>query len=168
MNETSMKIKEWWAGLAVRERQAISIGLCVVGIFIVYQWIWTPYLNHVDTMRKQISTDQKTLAWMQAADQEIQKVEGKSKGKNKITTPIVLLSVLQKQIKSAGFDKVLTQLKQTTNDTIEVGFRKIEFDKLMKFLITMTSDQGVTITQMSATSENLPGIVTAEILIKVG
>jgi|SRR5579885_310667 general secretion pathway protein M len=166
MNETNMKIREWWAGLASRERLAIVTGSCAVAIFIVYQWIWIPCLDHMESMRKQIAADQKTLQWMRAADEAIQKVETKSRGKNKAATPIVLLSNLQKQIKAAGFEQYLSQLKQATNDSIEMSFRKIEFDKLVRFLISVTMDQGLTITQMSATAENAPGIVTVDIVIK--
>src|SRR5690349_11539379 len=109
MNEISVKIKEWWNGLATREKQTVSIGLGLITLFIIYQWIWTPYLNHIADMRKQMVTQQKTLQWMKAADKEIQKVVSPSNGKNKTVTPIVMLSILQKQIKKAGFEEYLTQ-----------------------------------------------------------
>jgi general secretion pathway protein M len=168
MNETWVKLKEWWVSLAIREKQAVAAGSSLLAIFIIYLGIWSPYLNHIAEMRKQIATDQKTLQWMEVADKAIQKVEGKSQGKGKAVAPVVLLSILQKRINSAGLEQYLKQLKQATNESIEAHFQKIEFDKLMKLLISVTKEEGVTVTQMLATTENAPGVINADILLKAG
>lgn len=165
MKELWVKIQAWWMSLALREKQAISIGAALLVLFIVYQWIWSPYLEHVDTMRKRIISDQKTLSWMQTADKQIQSLETQGKSKTKSISPVALLSQMQKQINRSGLEQFLTQLKQTTNEAIEVHFQKIEFDKFIKMLASFMQEQDVTIVRMTITA-NTPGYVNADIVMK--
>lgn len=162
------KLKEGWAHLALREKQAVVLGGSVLGMFMVYQFIWTPYLDHVAAMRKRLDTVQKTLVWMTATDKEIKKRESHSKSKNNPMSPVAFMSHLQKQIRQARLEQYLTQLKQTSHDSIEMHFQKIEFDKLIFLLTTVIKEQPVSITQMSAIAENSPGVVNADVVLKSG
>ncbi|WP_172622693.1 type II secretion system protein GspM [Aquicella siphonis] len=163
-----MKAKEWWMSLAARERQAMTAAGALLVLFIIYQWIWSPYLEYVNQLRKRIASDQETLVWMQAADQEIQKIESQSKGKAKSSSPVALLSQIQKQINQAGLDQSLSQLKQASNDSIEVHFQKVDFEKLMTLLVKILKEQSVSVTQFSVTaSDETTGIVNADMIIKL-
>lgn len=166
MKELWAKLKEWWSHLAPREKQVTSIGASLVILFIVYQWIWTPYLEGVDTMRHRITADQKTLLWMQAADKQIQTLEVQGKAKTKSVSPVVLLSQIQKQVNRSGLEQYLTQLKQTTNEAIEVHFQKVEFDKLITMLAKIMKEQDVSITRLSLIATDAPGYVNADMVMK--
>lgn len=166
-NEQWLKAKEWWSHLSTREKQASIAGASVVAIFIVYELMWSPLVDHVEVLRKQIVTEQKTLVWMQAADTDVRKMEGETTKKGKSVSPVAMLSLLQKQINHVELNKNLTQLKQASNDTIEMHFQKVEFDKLIGLLTTIVKEQPVSISQMSATADNTPGIVNADILLKM-
>jgi len=168
MKESWAKLKEWWANLAQREKQAVMAGSSLLGLFIVYQWMWTPYLDHIASMRERIASDQKTLLWMQSADQVLQKAENKSIAKNKPVTLVVFLSQMQKQVKQSGLEKFLTQLKQSSNDSIEVHFQKVEFEKLIKFLATVMKTYPVSISHMTLVAAESSGYVNADIVIKQG
>ncbi len=166
MKEMWLKWKEWWSQLALREKQAVMLGGPLLIIFILYQWIWSPYLDYVNGMRKRIGTEQKLLLWMQEADAAINKIAGQSKTKIKAVSPVMLLSVMKKQVNKAGLEQYLTQLKQATNESIELHFQKIEFDKLIKVIISVMKEQPVSILQMSVVADNTPGIVNADIILK--
>ena len=66
MNERWQQFKKWWAGLAEREQKILMIGSLFVIIILFYGLIWSPYLNHVEELRKRIAADQTTLVYMQA------------------------------------------------------------------------------------------------------
>lgn len=167
MKESWAKLKEWWFNLALREKQALILGMSLLQIFIVYQFIWLPCTNHVSTMRARILKDQKILTWMRAADKEIAKVEGQSKSKSKVVSPVVLLDLLQKQINSAGLEQYLSQLKQANNEAIEMHFQKVDFDKMVRLLTTISKEQHISIIQMSVLAESTPGKVNAEVILKL-
>lgn len=166
-HEQVQKVKDYWQKCSLREKKAIIVGGTLLGLFIIYQFIWSPYLEHVASMRSKIITQQKTLLWMQAADKEINKIESHSVSKHKTISPVMMLSYLQKQIKQAGLESNLTQLKQASNDTITMHFNKVEFDKLMKLITIISKEQSVLVSQLSALSDNSPGVVTADVSLKI-
>ena len=167
MKEWQIKIKDWWQALSQREQQVVALGGIVISALLFYLIIWGPYLDRINTMRQHIKTEQQTLAWMQAADKEIKQFEVHSKNKNAATTPVILLSTLQKQIEEANLAPFLTDLKQSATDAIEIHFQKIEFDNLIRLLLTILKTQNVSITQMSVIAENSPGMVNADVILKL-
>lgn len=169
IKEYKAKFKEWWEPLAPREKQAVTIGGAVLGLFILYAGIWSPFLNHLDTMRSRITSEQKTLLWMQAADKELQKATGQTQERRKVSSPVVLLSDLQKLVEQMGLAQNLTDMKQSSNDSIALRFQKVEFDKLVKMLIALVKAESVNISQMSVKAVNgAPGAVDADLEIKLG
>jgi type II secretory pathway component PulM len=164
----SANIKEWWSNLALREKQAVMIGSSLLGLFILYSGIWSPFLNYIDSMRTRIVSEQKTLNWMQTADAEIAKMKDHSGAKAKSVTPVVMLSLLQKQVTHDGLGPYMSQLKQTSNESIQMHFQKVEFDKLMAMLTTILKEQNVTISQMAVSAESTLGVVNADVTVKLG
>jgi type II secretory pathway component PulM len=160
-------VKEWWSHLAVREQQAVAIGGSLVTLFILYQLIWSPWLNHIDQMRKRILSAQKTLVWMRSADVAIKNIEKDSTQKSTSATPVELLSYLQEQINQSSLAPALKELKQSENDAVEIHFQKVSFDGLVKMLTKVVKEQPVYIAQMTATADNAPGIVNADVMLKV-
>lgn len=167
MKELIQKIKSWWLTLALREKQAVAVGGSLLAIFLVYECMLSPLMDHVAEMRRQISSDQETLTWMQTADKEIAKVHGANKPNSQTLTPVVLLSVMQKEINHAGLTQYMSQLKQANNDAIQVQFQKISFDKLVSLLLAVLNEQNVNIAQFTVTADNQPGIVNADIVLKI-
>lgn len=167
LTEYKVKFLEWWSTLAVREQRAVTAGSVVLSLFILYAGIWSPILGHLTTMRKQIQTEQKNLLWMQTAEKEMQKYAGNKPQDMKSMTPLALISLLQKQIKQAGLEPALTGLKQAENDSVEMHFQKIEFDKLMTMLTSIVKEYHVNISQMTATAEATPGVVNADVSISL-
>jgi type II secretory pathway component PulM len=166
MQEQWLKYKTWWSHLSMREKNSLILGAAVLAIFIFYQFIWAPWLNHIAAMRKHIETEQKLLVWMQSADQQLQSMQQQAQTKNTHITPIVLLDILQTQMQRAGMRSQLTQLKQASNDSVELQLQKIDFDKFMQWLITFLAAQPVSIAQLSVAADVEPGIVDINMVLK--
>lgn len=167
LNEYWVKINDWWSALALREKQAVAVGGGALFIFLLYAIIWSPLSNGAASLRSRINTEQKTLAWMQAADKQLQKAEKETNTKSKAVSPVVLLSLLQKQISDAELDQQLTQMKQATNDSIEMHFQKVDFDKVMQLLINVVKSYNVSISQLSAVSLSSPGITNIDVVLRL-
>lgn len=168
MKDQWVKLKDKWETLSFREKQAAAFGGIVIAFLMVYQFIWSPLLVQVALMRQQIVTEQKNVLWMQTANKKIKQLESQQKAKNAVVSPVILMSAMQKLINQTGTSQFLTQLKQTSNDTVEIQFQKIEFDKLMAVLITAIKQQHITISQIAMTAETTPGVVSADITLAVG
>jgi general secretion pathway protein M len=167
--EAQEKAKTWWAQLAQREQRMLTIGGIAAAFFILYAGIWMPIANHLADMRTAIVKDQKTLQWMQSADKEISSLEGQSKQQQaKSVTPVELLSIMQKTIEEAGLTLALKQAKQAAGNAIVMHFQKADFDRLMALLIITLKEQNVTVTQFSSTATKTPGVVNADVTLKIG
>ncbi|MBV9576204.1 MAG: type II secretion system protein M [Gammaproteobacteria bacterium] len=167
MRDQWAKLKDKWGILNLREKQAVLLGCTAIIFFIIYQFIWSPFLEHINVMRQRIVSEQKNLLWMQSANKTIKQLESQQTTNNTAISPVVLMSVMQKAINHAGLSQFLTQLKQVSNDSVEVQFQKIEFDKLISMLIMAIKQQNMSISQITLTAEATPGVVSADILLVV-
>lgn len=168
MNEYWVKFKEWHAQLELRERRMVNIGGAALVFAIFYFGIWSPFLGRVDTLRSTISGEQKTLAWMQDAEQKIKQLSNDDQGSRQTMTPVTLLADLQNKVNSAGMKDSLQSLKQAANDSVQMQFKNVSFDQLVKLLINVMKTSHVTVTQFNALAQPTPGMVNAEVLLSLG
>lgn len=158
-------MKEWWMNLGLREKQAVSLGGIVVILFILYEIIWAPISNHNDTLRDEITRNQKLLTWMQEADQHIHATQ-KMLQKNAATkNSAALLSLLQKEVNQSPFAKNLAQMTQAENNSVQITLQKVNFDDLIKWLTELWKKQELTVSQMTVTPNGSLGIVDATITL---
>lgn len=168
MKDYIEKMKAWWAPLAIREKQAVLLGGSCVTLLILYAGIWSPMLTHINTMRQQIVTEQKTLQFMQIAEKQIAQSQGNTVNSSTVLSPVDFLSYLQKQCDQTGLSPAITQIKQSSDDAVTVKFQKVEFDRLMRLLLTVMKAQRVSVEQMTATSDATPGIANVDLVLKLG
>lgn len=167
MKENWQKIKAWWQHLTTREKQSLLAGSMVTFIFIFYLLVWSPLIIKNVALREQIANNLKTLSFVQAADQEIKKMDQKGSQKTTLTSPVQLLSILQKQINEEGLEQYLAELKQGNLDSIELHVQKIPFDQMISLLIDTIKTYNVNVSQMNVVSEAQPGIVNADIFLQL-
>jgi type II secretory pathway component PulM len=166
MKEWWGRIKEWWMARILREKIALGVGGSFLFLFFIYGWVWSPYLNQIVMMRERIVAEQKTLAWMRAADAALSQGASHVNQKPQINSLVMLLSELQKQIQQAKLDNALTEMKQTSQDAMTLRFKNVDFDRWIALLITITERWPVTVAKLSVTATKEPGIVNLEIVIK--
>lgn len=168
MNEYWLKLKEWHAQLELRERRMVNIGGTALAIAILYFGIWSPFLGRVDALRATISGEQKTLAWMQDAEQKIKQLSSDDKSSRQSVTPVTLLASLQKSVNDAGMKDALQSMKQSSEDSVQMQFKNVSFDQLVKLLISVMKSSHVTVTQFNAVAQPTPGVVNAEVMLTLG
>lgn len=167
MNEYWIKLKEWHAQLELRERRMVNIGGTALAIAIFYFGIWSPFLGRVNTLRTTISGEQKTLAWMQDAEQKIKQFTSDDKSSRQSMTPVTLLSQLQNSVNDAGMKDSLQSMKQTSDDSVQMTFKNVSFDQLVKLLISVMKASHVSVTQFNAVAQPTPGVVNAEVVLNL-
>jgi general secretion pathway protein M len=159
-------MKEWWDNLVLREKQILSMGLLVLVFVAFYLILWSPLTDKVSTLRNQVQRNQELLAWMQDTDKRIQ-AEGHAAKPPVARASGSLLSIVQSQINRTQLVSVMTQLHQIDNDSVQLTFDKVDFDKLIVWLTQLTQQQGLIITQMTVTPSKEPGIVAADFILKL-
>lgn len=160
MSKWRVLAQEKWAGLNEREQRVLAIGAGLLTLFIVYEFIFSPLLNQAEKTRTEVRMNQKTLAWMQAADKQMLMLEHQHKSK-KPASIVALLGLLQKKVIQAGFDSRLVQLRQIGTNSIEMRFQNVNFNELLKLLVTLVQEQPVLIARMTAAAGKGPGMASA-------
>lgn len=158
-------MKEWWMNLGLREKQAVVLGGMLVGLFLLYEMVWAPITTHIEDLRASIQHNQSTLVWMEETNQHINILQKLSVKQNSNRSSTALLSILQKEINQSPFASNLKQLIQAENNSVKIVFEKVNFDNLIKWLITLGEKQGLTITQMTATPSGALGIVDVSMVM---
>ena len=167
MKEYWIKLKEWHAQLEQRERRMVNIGGAALAFAIFYFGIWSPFLGPVDGLRTTISSEQKTLAWMKDAEQKIKQLSAENSGDQQALTPVAMLALLQERVDQAGMKDALKQMKQAANDSIQLQFKNVSFDQLIKLLIGVMKSSRVNITQFNVIAESTPGMVNADVMLSL-
>jgi general secretion pathway protein M len=160
-------MKEWWNNLALREKQMVSLGAVILGALLIYLLLWSPLDNAVSNLRNEIHHNQELLTWMMDADKRLQNLAKSGQPKQPAAVSGSLLSIVQKQINRTSLVSSLSQMHQTDSDSVQLTFQKVEFDKLISWLIELTRDQGITITQMTVTPSPTPGVVAVDLVLKI-
>lgn len=164
MHEFWIRLKEWWRNLANREKKIIVIGVFFLTIIFFYQIIWSPVLHHLIKMRSHILDEQKILVLIQNADKEIQLAQNQNK--KEFSSPLFLLEFLQQQVDEAEMKVYLTQLKQEGEQSVAVSFKKIEFDTLLHFLIKLSKQHYIAISQANIRGDKTLGQVDADLILR--
>jgi type II secretory pathway component PulM len=166
VNQRWITLKTWWIALAEREQRIIIVGGFITAVAIFYSFIWHPYLSAIHLLRKRIAADHSTLAYMKALDVKIQQTQKQAQTKRISLESIALLTELQKQVEKSGLQSSLQPLKHTSQDNIEMHFKRVEFDKLIQFMLKMNQTYQITLTQFSVKKDASAGIVNADLTIK--
>lgn len=153
-------IKNWWGGLLDRERHMLTVGGILVGIFLIYAAIWSPLSNAVQDKKTEVVTQRKLLRYLQHASSTISEL--KTEGIHvSAASNADLLSLAEQTLSQQDLSHFLKQVQQPTQNQIALTFENAPFDKLMQWVQTLATQQGVRVTQLSA--QRLPMIGTANV-----
>jgi len=168
MKEQWRKLKEWYVQLELRERRAVLAGGSALIFAIFYFAFWSPLSGRVSSMRERITAQQKTLAFMQDAEAKIKQLGHAGSQEKAALTPVTLLGLLQNQIYAAGLRDALQQMKQAGNDSVQLQFKNVSFDRLMVLLAGVISSHQVSVSALNAVAVGRPGLVDASVMLKLG
>jgi type II secretory pathway component PulM len=160
-------MKNWWQELAFREKQTISIGMLLLLIFLVYEFVFATLSSEITTLRHKISVNQSLLNWMQASNEHIEALE-KTHQPQSHNESMSLLSTVQNGISESNFTQNVTQLQQSENDSVQLQLQKVNFDTFVQWLTQLCQQHQLLITQMSITPLDEVGTVNTELKLSRG
>lgn len=158
-------MKDWWLNLPLRDKRMLGMGGIVVILFLLYEIIWSPLATSNENLRIHIEHNRDTLQYMQNADHRIQQLLKESKAKNYKASGSVL-GTMQTEINSSPFATHVVQLRQAENDSVQFNLRKVNFDQLLVFLMSVWKKYHYIVSQISVVPTGVPGEVTVDITIK--
>lgn len=157
-------MKEWWNALSLRDKRVLSLGLFILIVIMLYEVIWNPLLTKNQLLRQQVQDNKKLIVWMRAAGKQIQSLEKKPINQSIKHSS---LSILQEELKKSNLMGQISELKQAENNSVQLHFQAIYFDKLMSWLIKIYQEQGFVVSQIEVNSDSNVGRVSGQMVLKI-
>ena len=157
-------MKQWYLGLAPRERVIVAGGGAIAVLSIAYVLAIEPLVHGVAEREQRIAALEQDRAWMQEAIGEVEALRAEG---GDVTVPDddrpAYLAV-DDAISAAGLPRP-NQLTPDGNDAARVDFAEVEFDRLMIALGELERSAGIHVTR--ARFDRLDdGFVEAELTLE--
>lgn len=145
------QIQNWWASLATREQQLVSIAAVVLGVGALYWFIWQPLQQGYVNKRQALTQAQLQLAKLQQALPQLQQA-GASEGR-------VGGSLAQIVSNSSRTYNIRVSRMQPQNDQLQLVLEDVPFEQLLRWLDQLQSTNGVKLVSLDVADTDTSGIV---------
>ncbi|WP_213995094.1 type II secretion system protein M [Arsukibacterium sp.] len=145
------QIQNWWASLATREQQLVSIAAVVLGVGALYWFIWQPLQQGYVNKRQALTQAQLQLAKLQQALPRLQQA-GASDGR-------VGGSLAQIVSNSSRTYNIRVSRMQPQNDQLQLVLEDVPFEQLLRWLDQLQSTNGVKLVSLDVADTDTSGIV---------
>ncbi len=155
---------EWFNTLQARERYLLGAAGVVVALVLLYTLVWDPVASSVSRLEQSVSTERRQLLWMQNASQEILALR-RSGGSGATTQRNVsLITAVESSAKRGGVRQQVTRMEPQGAKKITVELKKVNFDRLVGWIESLSRQYGATVAQFSASKTDAPGLVDARVI----
>lgn len=162
------QFKQWYEGLAQRERIAVIVGGVVVILAVFYYGIWRPLNSSVTEGRLRLNSQAEETRWMLGVRDEARLLQAsdtqrKIKGRNDS-----LLSIVDATSRENGMEKAVRRIQPDNDDQATVTLDEANFNQMLFWLRSLQRDYGVAANQMTVSRDDETGTVQARLTLSRG
>lgn len=158
-------MKDWWQNLAANERRLISIGAALIGLTLLWLFVWKPLSAHHQLLQQDLEDAQAAHAEMQRQRAEIFALRGVTPTAPTATGGSLHTSVIA-ALKQFQLDGTGTSSEEKNKNTVTLKLEAKPFDTLAQFLATMETQHAANTTSMTLKPADKPGTVDAQITLE--
>lgn len=163
MNELLQQLKSRWQALEPRERMTVSVGGLVLGVILLVGLVIVPSINSYQKLKRSVPTLRSQLETMNAQMLEARRLRGKQRTRSAGGS---LLSVLEQSSQQHDIKSAITSLTPRPNNAAAVILKGIEFNKLVKWLAGLASQNGLRVTEANIKKTDTSGVVDVQVIIR--
>lgn len=157
-------MKQWFLGLAPRERLIVAAGGIVVVLVLLYVLVVEPLAQGYADRERRIAALEQDLAWMVEAAGEAEALRGTGRAEDRADDDRPAYLAVDSAIRGADLPRP-DRLEPDGRDGARVAFGEVEFDRLVRVLGRLESGAGVAVTR--ARFDRLDdGLVEAELTLE--
>jgi len=157
-------MKEWWDNLVQREKMMVGSGGIVVGVFLLYIILWSPFTSHIERLNQDVEKQRSLLYWMQEKVPAILQRQAKSP-KRSNASHTSLLSLLETSLIKGRISRWKAELSQGDDEEVQVKFKEVAFVDLTAWLHTLDEKNGVIVDKITLTPLVKSGLTQVDILL---
>lgn len=154
---------QWFLSLETRERRVLGAGVVILVVFVLYAAVVSPYVHHRQMLNAELQSQRSLIAWMRPAAARLESLRGSQRA------PLPggsLLSAINSSAASAGLGSALQQAQTAGDGAVRVQFTGVNFDSLMRWLVTLQQTYGVLASDATVTRTSGPGLVDASLALR--
>jgi len=156
-------VKEWFTGLAPRERAMVSIAAVVVALALIYAVAWRPLASSVTRLENSVEEQQALKQWMQQSAAEVNRLRGTAGASDDHRS---LLAVVDQTSKQSQLGPAVKRIEPDGQELVRVSLEQASFDDMMTWLGSLQRSFGVSVADVSIDRQADSGRVNARITLK--
>lgn len=156
-------MREWLDNLQPRERRIVLAGAIVVGVIVIWGFIWSP-LSAANANLGVAVAEKQRLA---VALQRTAAIPGRD------ATPVAagvrgasLVVLVERTQQAHGLAGAFTQTRPDGPDGINVTFQNASFDAMLNWLVMLQAEHGVSIESATFNSTRQAGLVSGRLFLR--
>jgi general secretion pathway protein M len=161
-------MKEWWDGLAARERLMLAGGAVALVLVLLWALLWQPLVDRVGEMETEVAAQRENLRWMQNAAAELQQLRGSGAQATAGLAGRSLLAVADQTARGAGLGNGLKRIEPESGDAVRVRLEGVAFDDVVVWLDGLAREAGVLATSIAIERGSAPGQVNVRLTLAAG
>jgi type II secretory pathway component PulM len=157
-------MSQWWQERKPRERLILMSGAAAAGIIIIVGFVWMPLQRATTELGDAVAEKTQTLADLRRAQSLGAGSEG---GGAPLAATQSLIGIIASTAQS--HDLVFTRTAPDTTagaDAIRVSFERAEFEDLIRWLMMLERDYGVSVDSFSVNGARDAGLVTGQTFLR--
>lgn len=158
-------MKAWWQNLAANERRLLSIGAALIGLTLLWLFVWKPLSAHHQLLQQDLEDAQSAHAEMQRQRAEILALRGASPNAPAATGGSLHTNVIA-ALKQFQLDGTGTSSEEKNKNTVTLKLEAKPFDTLAQFIAMMETQHAANTTSMTLKPADKPGTVDAQITLE--
>lgn len=157
-------MKQWFLGLAPRERLVVALGGGIAALTLLYVLVVEPVVHGFAEREERIDHLERDLAWMQEAVAEVEALRADGGDMPEPDDDRAAYLAVDDAFSGADLPRP-EQLRPDGDDAATVEFAEVEFDRLMTVLGELETRAGIRVTR--ARFERLEaGVVAADLTLE--
>ncbi|HZF15205.1 MAG TPA: type II secretion system protein M [Steroidobacteraceae bacterium] len=153
-----MKLLEWYAALAQRERKLVLWGgVGAAALVLIFGVLW-PLHSAVAGARHRVAQQSADLAWMRTHAMEVRSAAASMSGAGDS-----LVVVIDRSARELGLAEAIKSTTPTNSNGTRVELASVSFDMLAGWLARLQDQFGVTVVTATVEAAGGPGLVNASL-----
>lgn len=162
-------MKNWWLGLAPRERLILMVGGGFFLLFLFVTRVMQPLNSKLEAAQIELQDRQELLAWMQPRAAELRSRRAAGDGPKQTTIAASdLLVVADQQAKAAGLSDSIKRTNPEAGNGVRIVLEQARFDDVVQWLAQLYRQSGVEVQNLAITKKDPEGYVDARVSLRAG
>jgi general secretion pathway protein M len=156
-------IRQWFTGLADRERLFVLAGVCAAALVLLLSLL-LPLNRAASAAQQRVADKRRDLVWLQAVAPQVASAAEASPAPGESNESLVVLA--DRVAQATGIARSLTGSQPSGNGGLRVRLEKAPFDALATWLGQLSQQYGVGVETASVDALPVPGLVNATIVLR--